>query len=171
MGWTAPSTWNPGQVVGASDLNVQLRDNMAYLLSQRPGVLVKRDNNAAYTTTSAVFVDVDSTNLAISLTINGSAVLVTFAAVVTCSLLGDVYMDITVDGTRYGSAGADGVWETHIDTAGYGHSLSGAIMVTGLSAGLHTFKLQWKTNTGTASLFSGLAPTDVITCFGAREIG
>src|SRR5258705_10834049 len=107
MPWSTPPTFTSGQVITATDLNTYVRDNTNYLLS-RPKNAVKRDNNANYNTTSATFVDIDGTNLSITLSINGSAVLLAFSGTVNSSS-NQPSFDFTVDGTRVGSAGGDGL--------------------------------------------------------------
>src|SRR5690242_16872399 len=135
MGWTTPATWNPGQVISATDLNTHLRDNLNYLLSGRARQVIKRDNNANYSTTSTSFVDIDATNLSITLNLSGSAVLVTFTAVADNTGGGLPVLDIDVDGTRYGSAGADGL----VQAGGNKSPVTLSVLITGLSAGNHTF--------------------------------
>ena len=58
MTWITPKTWAVDELVTASMLNTHLRDNLNYLLG-RPKQVIRRDNNATYTTTSTSFVDID----------------------------------------------------------------------------------------------------------------
>ena len=166
MAWTAPATWSPGQVVTATDFNAQLRDNLGYLLS-RPNSSIKRDNNANYTTTSGVFVDIDTTNLSIQLTTSGSAVLLGFTGVLNTSG-NDGYLDFTIDGTRYGSAG-DGIAQI---SGAVDRTVSMLALVTGLAAGAHTFKVVWGVGSGTLTLRSGNGVTyqNLIPSFFAVEV-
>ncbi len=161
--WTSPVTWNPGQVVAASDLNAQLRDNLIYLFARPQGV-VKRDNGASYTTTSTSFVDIDGTNLKITLNISGSAVLLGFTG---CGYLAQ--FDFLIDSTRYASAGADGL----VDAGGALGPICMIGLVTGLAAGSHTFKVQWKVTGGTGALYAGngTGGQDFIPTFWASEVG
>src|SRR5258707_3675416 len=114
MAWTPfPTTpqvyFYTGQLIAAADMNTYIRDNMNYLYA-RPKTVIKRDNNADFTTTSATFVDIDGTNLAITMTISGSAVLLNFQAVaVYVGSFQVAPFDFTIDGTRYASAGVDGM--------------------------------------------------------------
>jgi hypothetical protein len=167
MAWTTPATWTPGQVVTASDLNTHLRDNLNFLFS-RPNSVIKRDNNANYTTTSTSFVDVDGTNLKITLTITGSVVLLAFTVMATSNAI----FDILIDSTRYASGGNDGLLAAQDASSARG-PVSAALLITGLSAGAHTFKLQWKAVTGTATLYagSGVGNTDFIPTLWAVEVG
>ncbi len=167
MAWTTPATWTPGQVITATDLNTHLRDNLNFLLS-RPNSVIKRDNNANYTTTSNSFVDVDGTNLKITLTITGSVVLLGFTVMATSNVI----FDILIDSTRYASGGIDGLMAT-VDASSNRAPVSATLLITGLSAGGHTFKLQWKAVTGTAILYSGsgVANFDFISSLWAVEVG
>ena len=169
--WTSPVTWNPGQVVAASDLNTQLRDNLIYLFT-RPQSVVKRDNGASYTTTSTSFVDIDGTNLKITFTISGSAVLLGFTGVLGIASP-DTQFDLLVDGARYASVGSDGLAAMQTPS-GYPFGITLVGLVTGLAAGQHTFKIQWKNLTGgTSTLFAGNGTSgqDFIPTFWAVEVG
>ncbi len=167
MGWTAPATWNPGQVISATDLNTHLRDNLNYLLSGRARQTIKRDNNADYSTSSTTFVDIDSTNLSITLNLSGTAVLLLFTAVGTPSS-GVAFIDFDIDGTRFAAGGVDGM-----GILGNRSVATIAALVTGLSAGSHTFKVKWKTNTSSTTIYagSGVGGSDFIPTFEAVEIG
>jgi hypothetical protein len=167
VGWTIPATWNPGQVVSATDLNTHLRDNLNYLLSGRPKQTIKRDNNANYQTSSTSFVDLDPANLIITLNLNGTAVLLLFTAVANNTGGGVPFIDFEIDGTRFASAGADG-----LGILAHRSATTIAALVTGLSAGNHTFKVKWKTNTGTTAIYSGngTAGDDFIPVFEALEV-
>src|SRR5215475_4560022 len=145
MGWTSPPSWVAGNVIGATDLNTYVRDNTNYLLA-RPKTVIKRDNNANYTTTSTSFVDIDGTNLAASITISGSVLLMGFVGVVSPGgiLANYPWFDFTIDGTRYASAGADGLIRSTSTTSGGIQDTPVCILgiATGLSAGAHTVKVQ-----------------------------
>ena len=174
MGWSTPATFSTGQLIGATDLNTYVRDNTNYLLA-RPKNAIKRDNNANYTSTSTSFVDIDGTNLAIVLSISGTTVLLNFQAVYTYN--GGTYVtaafDFTVDGSRYAAGGVDGLMLSPNTSTGKDGFISMTALVTGLSAGSHTFKVQWKAQTaGTIGLFDGnnTSGQDFIPSFIAVEV-
>jgi len=75
MAWTAPKTWTVDGVLTAADMNTYVRDNLHYLLSPNKGVII-RNNNGDYSTTSTSWVDVDATNLSLTITTHGGPVLV-----------------------------------------------------------------------------------------------
>jgi hypothetical protein len=167
MPWTTPPSFTSGQVITATDLNTYLRDNTSYLLS-RPKNAVKRDNNANYTTTSASFVDIDGTNLSITLSVSGSAVLLAFSGTVNSSSNQPAF-DFTVDGTRVGTGGSDGLMTM---TGNIQSNATFIALVTGLSAGSHTFKVQWRAVSGTTLLYAGngTGGQDVQPYFSAVEV-
>jgi hypothetical protein len=167
MAWSTPPTFTSGQVITATDLNTYLRDNENYLLS-RPKNFVKHDNNADYTTTSSSFVDIDGTNLTITLTLSGSAVLLSFTAVINDSSNQPAF-DFTVDGTRVGGS-TDGLMTISGGNGRYCATM--VALVTGLSAAAHTFKVQWRAVSGTATLYagSGTSGNDTLPYFSAVEV-
>jgi hypothetical protein len=151
---------------------------MSYLLGGRIKQVIKRDNNADYTTTSTSFVAIDSTNLAITMSINGSVVWLSFTGVLTHAgntTYGPMpSLDFEIDGTRFLSGGADGFGAINNG----GNIVNRSIVtinavVTGLATGSHTFKVLWKTLGNTATLYagSGTAGVDSLPVFAAVEIG
>ncbi len=146
MAWTSPKTWS-SEPLTSSDLNTYVRDNQDYLkdrLDNRVGTIVT--GNTAPSTTSETFVDIDS-KLAISLTTHGGDVLVGFTGTVRSThIIRPVYINLAVDGVHYFAD--NGVVQTVIGSDGYRNQplpLCFVVLVTGLDAGAHTFKLRWKT--------------------------
>lgn len=178
MAWTTPQTWVDGNVLTAAELNEQVRDNLNFLFS-KPGDNYVMNEAADYTTTSTLFVDVDATNLALTITTGGGDVLIWFNGVMsgtgTPSYLS---VDVLLDGSRL--AGDDGILTLGSNNNGIISQYQGdkwqnmgfAYLKTGLSAGSHTFKLQWKVSTGTATLYAGAATTyfDIHPQFGVKEL-
>lgn len=173
--WTSPNTMVAGDIFSASNYNLYVRDNLNYLFSGRPGSVIKRDNNATYSTTSNTFVDVDTTNLSITLTISSGKAIIHFSGVcVSSSGAGaDGGIDVDIDGTRYGSAFSFGLMIIQASTTPQNCAFS--VPVTGLSVGAHTFKLQYRRGSaGTVSIYSGDAATvtsDKALIFGVEEMG
>lgn len=173
MAWTTPRTWAVGEAITADLLNEQLRDNLSVL--KDPGSAnYEADETGDYTTTSSSFVDVDATNLALTIETNGGDVLVHFHGSIKNSNAGGImFFDIDVDGTRHG--GDDGcivVENPDAATASQRIAISFTRLITGLAAGSHTFKLQWKRSAGTITLYAGAGSTngDVHPQFWAREV-
>lgn len=149
MAWASMTDLSTGDLVTESHMDV-IRGNIEYLLNPNNDRIL-RDNSGNYTTTSGSFVDVDATNLAATITTFGGPVLVIVSAVVDHSAASAIVsMDVDVDGSRLG--GAEGMIWQQWDGATREHNFSISVLVTGLSAASHTFKLQWKTSGATASL-------------------
>ncbi len=165
MPWNIPVTWTPGQIVAASDLNSQLRDDLNYLLAGRPTGFVVRSGTSDYTTSSTTFVDVDATNLILTLTLNSSRVLLVASALINASASGGAcYLDWIVDSTTR-AGGTSGLVNNAVAGGGTQvHAVTAIGLFTGLSAGAHTFKLQARGNgTGSANILNN---GPVITLFG-----
>jgi hypothetical protein len=171
--WTTPPTFTPGQIVTATDFNSYLRDNPLYLLA-RPSQSILRDNNASYTTTSTSFVDIDGTNLKITMSISGSAVLLGFTGAMILSTTGYAKFDFDVDGTRFANGGTDGLTAGNFIN-GNPNLITMMALVTGLAAGSHTFKPKWCVSSGaiTGTLFAGngTGGQDFLPDFWAVEVG
>lgn len=165
MTWTTPKTWTNEPLI-AGDLNTHLRDNME-ALKDPPTAHVELDELTDYSTTSTTFVDVDATRLSLTVDTNGGAVIVGFAGAMQITGANFAYLDVTVDGTRFaGDNGLLGIRDTVLDNVSF------VILVTNLSAGSHTFALQWRVNSGTATLFAGAGSTntDLHPQFWVREV-
>jgi hypothetical protein len=171
--WTTPATWAVNQLVTADDLNEQLRDNLEFLKGPPTGAY-KANQGSDYGTSSTSFVNVDATNWAFSLDIAGGAVLMGFQG----SVLGNttsrrVYFDVDVN--TLGRLGADdGLVTVHNPNGSDARIVLAAFtyLLTGLPAGTHIFRLQWKVDNGSAILYAGAgtANVDVHPQFWVREI-
>lgn len=124
-----------------------------------------------YSTTSASFVDVDATNLALTITTAGGDVDIWFTGTFKSTSALPFFLDVDVDGSP--AAGDDGIIGCRMGSLNTNGSqpLSFIFRVAGLSAGSHTFKLQWRTTGGTLTLHAGAGSTngDVHTQFGVKE--
>ena len=111
-----------------------------------------------FSTTSASFVDIDATNAAITITTGANPVLIGFGGRLTHATTADPsYIDIDIDGTRQG--GTNGLIEPHPSAIGIRMHLGYVYQTVALSAGSHTFKMQWFTAGGTINWFaSATAP-------------
>lgn len=168
MPWNTPNTsWVDNQIVGASDMN-EIGENLNYLLAQ-PNDYYNVNEASNYQTTGTTFADVDTTDLGLTITTNGGDVLIGFQGsfVGSTTLIG--YLDVEIDGVRDG--GDDGYIEFVVTTT---TDQSGAFvrLKTGLSAASHTFKLQWKTSTGTLTMYAGAgtATHDIHPQFWVKEV-
>jgi len=170
MAWTTPKTWNVDELLTAANLNTHLRDNLNALKAP-PTARYECDEASDYTTTSTSFVDVDGTKLAVTITTGGGDVLVHFHGCVSHSSSNyRIHFTVTVDGTPVASD--DGIIGTAAPQAVPGNPVSFTRLITGVSAGEHLFKLQWKTQGGTAKLFAGAGTSgaDLHPQFWVREV-
>jgi len=104
-----------------------------------------------YTTTSATFEDVDTTNISITLTTGARRCRLTLQATGgNGSDGGSINLDFTIDGTRVGQT----IGLLFITTpAASNNQNCGMQFVTDLlTAGSHTFRVQWKSDSGTSTL-------------------
>lgn len=173
MGFTDPITWADGNRVTKSQLVVALQDNMNALKSPPTSVYTSNGHLADYSTTSTSFTDVDSSNLALSITTTGNG------------NAGNADVFIWLCGTVYSSTGIriyfrlleDGVALNADDglclSEGTGtRSASFQFLRVNATAGTHTYKLQWKVSGGTGVLLAnaGTATRDCKMQFGVREL-
>jgi len=166
--WSTPRSWSVGELVSASLLNTHLRDNLEFLKTPPTAAYILNETSD-YTTTSTAFVNVDGTKLALTITTAGGDVLVGFCGSILQSA-SSVFFDVEVDTVR--TAGDDGLMVVTPTTAAQRLNATFFKLIQGLSAGVHTFKLQWKVNSGTATLFAGAGTTngDIHPQFFVREV-
>lgn len=127
------------------------------------------DEVADYTTTSTSFVDIDATNLALEITTTGGDVLVHFhGAFTTTQSSARVSLEIDVDGSPVGGEGGILKGRSSLNTPG-ATTLTFTRLITGLSAGSHTFKLQWSVGGGTATCLAGAGIDGIHPQFWVRE--
>jgi hypothetical protein len=153
LAFTTPATFTAGQLITANDLNTQLRDNLIALKDPN-SANYELNESADYTTTQATFVNVDGTagKLSLSITLAVQAdVMIWFHGLINNSSTGVICLDVAMDGARIG--GDDGL----IAGPGVAQSIPFSFfhMKTAVPAGSHTFNLQWKISTGTATLYAG----------------
>lgn len=157
--WHGTADWEVGQLVTAADMNAQVRDNLGHLF-ERPLSVIVSDRVSDFVTTSTSFVNIHSSDLAVTLDMEGTRAQVSFMGVLRIQTSspgqGRMYLDIAVDGVR--QAGDDGIAFLIATSDGFATSCFHWI-VTGLTPGLHTFTLQWKVTASsggpTGTLFAG----------------
>ena len=142
MAWTTPKTdWAVDDLVTASDMNA-IGENLAALENSRSAVEVYTTPGDISAHTQSAFADVDSGNLSLTITTSGGNVLVHFDAVMVRGSGSDTEscLDVAVDGDRIG--GAQGLMRVKVEDEYISQSFTR--VVQNLSAGTHTFVLQWK---------------------------
>jgi hypothetical protein len=125
---------------------------------------------ADYTTTSTSFVDVDATNLSLTITTNGGDVMIGGTFYVESLSGGRTQLDVYESVGAARLAGDDGML---VAQPSVGEVVTLSWIVSGLSAASHTFKLQWKNTTGNNStLFAGAGTSnkDIHSQFWVREL-
>ena len=140
MTWTTPKTdWTSDDLVAARDMNA-IGENLATL--KNPSTAAYLTAEQIFADTNGDFLDVDSTNLSLTITTSGGDVMVHFDGVLQRHSGRDTdnCFDIDVDGNRQG--GEDGLMRTRIHGTRINESFSR--LIRNLSAGSHTFKLQWR---------------------------
>ncbi len=169
MAWTTPKTWTSEPLTSA-DLNTHLRDNLEFL-KDPPTAHYECVETADYTTTSTTFVDIDETNLSFTLETEGGDVLIGFHGMVqvNSSSKRTIAFDVAIDGERLGGiAGIHIVYGLNTEKL----PVSFVRLVTSLSAGSHTFSLQWRVSASQATLYAGAGSgdTDIVPQFWVREV-
>lgn len=168
MAWTTPVTQTTGTLITAAEWNAQVANNLEAVKNPPTDSYVGNEG-ADWTTTSTSFVDVDGTDLSLSITTTGGDVYVGFHGNLASGA--NTYLDVTMDGTAIG--GDDGI--VAIQGAGStapGRPIGFVRLVTGVSAGAHTFNLRWKVASGTSTLYggAGTGSADLHPQFWVREM-
>ena len=147
MAWVAPRTWTAGEVVTASMMNQDVRDNMNYVLSGRGVAQVKVLSASNYTITSSTFVYVDTTNLALTLSINSGRIMGWWT-------FSELFDNTAHNGKAWvgtdRDAGAamhgDATYGTKLLLTNHSDDITLPFYFSGLSAASHTLKLMARTD-------------------------
>lgn len=155
MAWTTPKTWS-SEPLTSIDLNTYVRDNQNHL-KDRLDASANRviSSGTALSTTANAFVDVDATKLALSLTTHGGDVLLGFTGTVQHDRSSaETSFNVAVDGVDYiADDGVIGYKSDYDGDTDRMKPISFVLLISGLSAGSHSFALRWQTSAGnTASM-------------------
>ena len=170
MAWNGVKLWAVGETLTAADMIAYINDNLD-ALKDPPSDNYEANEGADYTTASTTFVDVDATGFSLAITTTGGDVMVGFVGSISNSAGVNLMMlNVDVDGGPV--AADDGIVVISSTGANYRMNASFTYLVTGLAAAAHTFKLQWKTTAGTATMLAGAgtANGDIHPQFWAREV-
>jgi len=155
MAWTTPKTWS-SEPLTSIDLNTYVRDNQNHLKDRLDaGVNRVISEGQMLSTTANDFVDVDATKLALTLTTHGGDVLLGFTGTVQHTRGNATsYFNVAVDGVDYiADDGLLGLRNAYSGDTIKIKPLSFVLLISGLSAGSHSFRLRWKTSANnTASM-------------------
>ena len=146
MAWTTPRTWTTGELVTAAIMNKHIRDNLNALFSPATDVATITTD---ITTTNTSFED--ATGLSVTLTTAGDTVL----AIFTGTIGGDVsttqvFLDFHDGSVRLG--GTEGLIQWNRGTNANEVNGSFSYVITGLTPGSNTIKVQWRINSGTGTI-------------------
>lgn len=169
--WTQPKTWTNEPLI-AGDLNTHLRDNLEALKAPPTDTYVLNESGD-YSSASTSWVDINATTLSLDITTSGGDILVHFhGSFRPCSNAGEfMYLDITRNGSRVG--GDDGMLAVmRLVSAAPIQVVTFSRLLTGIPAGTHQIRLQWRMSAGTSVLYTGAgtATLDLHPQFWAREI-
>lgn len=174
MAYTTPETW-ANELVTSAKWTTNLKTNIL-ALKDPPSDNYEANEGANYTKTGGSWGDVD-TDFNHSITTTGGAVLLSFTGNVEPSgaVPSLAFFDVSVDGTRIVNQSDAGLAVALGAFAGGTIVLvSFSYLVTGLSAGAHTFNLQWSGNDGLSFITmyagAGTASYDLHPQFFVREI-
>jgi len=163
MAYTIPKTWAVDELLGATDMNTYVRDNVA-ALKNPPSFLTAFASGALVLSTTATTFTAISSALSASLGTYGGDIMV----FIQLQLAGDtdsrrISLDWLVNGTALYGAYAFGAGRARPGTttgATGNTTVFGPLLVTGLASGTHVFQPVWKTEAGTAFTWAttGAAP-------------
>ena len=134
MAYTTPKTFAANDILTASEMNTYVRDNTVALKAPPSD---QYSGELSDGTSSATFVDVDATNLSLTITTTGGDVRIGYVG--WCDNTFDIFLDVDIDGTRFQNT-TNGIMRNNTTK----QNLSFVVVATGLSAASHTFKLQFK---------------------------
>jgi hypothetical protein len=151
MGWTTPRTWITGEVVTAAEMNTHIRDNETALQPQAATIATQE------TTASLTYVDLATSGPTVTL-LTGTQVYCTVSAFSTNNTSGDgCTIAVAVSGatTIAAGAGTSAVSLTQMLTAAANQQvpLCNSFILSGLTAGTNTFKLQYQAVLGGTATF------------------
>lgn len=154
MAYSAPSSQTTSDLITAAIWNQNVVDNVTalYALAIHPAASYTR-TAGNYTTSSTSMADIDATNMALTITTTGGDIDVSLAAHVSHSAAnGVIALDLLLDGASKGPGSSSLLFQA------YGNGANGNASfcwrITGVAAGEHTVKIQWKTNAGTVTMYA-----------------
>lgn len=147
MTWIQPKTWSNEPLI-AADMNTHIRDN---LLALKHPPTQSHVLTSIVSTTSTSYVSISS-DFEFTITTTGGDVMLGLFGRLYCGT-GTGYFDIEVDGVDYFSNAGSGTYygALHANILHQGFMA----LITGLSAGSHTFKFKFRITAGTFTINQG----------------
>ena len=130
--------------------------NWRDIVSAPLGWAVVNYTGGSWTETSSTFNDVDATNAALTIITTGRPVIITVTGAMEHSV-GNNWIDFDIDTDGALEGGTNGVYRSADGDAGIERGLSFSYIISGLTAASHTFKLNWRTQASTATLYASAA--------------
>jgi hypothetical protein len=166
MAWTTPRTWVASELVGATLMTTHVRDNLNALKDPPTFETAYTSGSTLILSSTASVLTALSTGLTGAITTNGGAVMAYFQAQIAADAATTRRMgfDWSVDGTETRAAYAYGQGRYNITntTAVSGTMMSfGPTLITGLTAGTHTFTPLWSISQGTAFAYANTNTTPI----------
>jgi hypothetical protein len=172
MAWTAPRTWNVGELVTASMMNTHVRDNLSAL--KTPPSSYVDINTTDFTTSSTSFTALTG----YTVTVDGAGGDMLCTCTMTwnhSSATGRIYFNLYLDGVA--QVADDGIASFYLG----GMTNSGSAFLTYTlvwhvkvpAAGSHTYAVYVKTSGATLTVYGGAGTVgaDVHSRFNVTEIG
>lgn len=147
MAWTTPRTWAASELVTATQLNEQLRDNLNAL--KGPPRDHKVTVSSAFSTTSTSFVTV--TGAEAQCTTAGGRLMISAFGTLGANTTLTAALSLLLDGTSRQGNSTDGLQRVYVPGGGV-NGFGFVYLSFALSAANHTIALQIKTNTGVLSV-------------------
>lgn len=156
--WITPREWVVGEAISATKLN-EISESLNYIHEKPKSVVTIYGSGTDLTTGSTTYVAVDDAQFTLSLEVQaGEDVRLWLTLVHTNATTGTLNdYDVIIDDTTYVSANigtplTQGIIRGRIAAGAVNQSNNAYLVISGLSAGVHTFKLRWKTSASTAKL-------------------
>ena len=140
MPWTTPITWSNSAIVGQSQLNEQIRDNLNFLRAPSFSMISTAHTAAAKITASASTAIPITAGISATLTTYGGDLNVCFKAKLTGA--GYAIFNLEYNGTAYTDR-PSGITNTFQN-----EEVSFNVWVTGLASGSNSFVPTWKSPGG-----------------------
>lgn len=152
MAWTAPRTYTTGEIVTATILNTDVRDNLVDL--DRRTTVTGGLVTAAETTASTSFTDLTTVGPAVTVTIGstGKALVAVYASIDSNTTSARGYMGFGISGATTLAASLDrAIGYANSAVANRGGRMGSAFLQDGLNAGSTTFTAKYRADdTGTS---------------------
>lgn len=149
--WVDPQDAIPGEDYPSTQYNSEVIGNIRYLAFPPAG---EAERTSDTTTTSTSFADIGELTVTITTVADRDVLIGWVGSMAYSTATGNfTYLTVTRDGTNLGDT-TEGL--TQFDGGiGVQGPLAGCFIDPAPGAGAHTYKLQWKVSTGTATIYDG----------------